>query len=107
MSEEINLPVIWQEDSPPQYEGLYFIAVRYPHGFGSYDIAEWDGAEWKLGYSADVAGWVTMKSFLDLVKAGWPPMDSEHASKPLTQEIEKLRQQRKTDSSGEEDWVET
>ncbi len=96
-----------EENRTPEYEGLYFIAVRYPHGFGSYDIAQWDGTHWKIGYSADVVGWVTMKNFLDLVKAGWPPLDFENVSKPLSQEIEKLRQQRKSGEKDDEDWVDT
>lgn len=106
MSDKINLPVVWQEDYSPEYAGLYFIAVRYPHGFGSYDIAEWDGKEWKLGYTAEVIGWVVMKDFLDLVKAGWPPLDEESVSKPLAQEIEKLRNKRKPGDKEEDDFVE-
>lgn len=76
MSDGITLPVEWQESLELPYEGQYFVAVRFPNGLGTYDIAAWNGRAWELGYTAEVVGWVTMNSFWDVVQAGWPKGDS-------------------------------
>lgn len=81
MNEHINLPVEWQESTELPYEGLYFVAVRYPVGLGAYDFANWNGQSWELGYEADVVGWVDISKVLDLIKAGWPLGDSEVSKK--------------------------
>ncbi|OZG73097.1 hypothetical protein BTA51_11410 [Hahella sp. CCB-MM4] len=72
---EINLPVEWQESLELPHTGTYFVAVRYPNGFGTYDLADWDGEKWNLGYEGEVVGWVTMTNFMGVIKAGWPKGD--------------------------------
>ena len=75
MTDNINLPVVWQEIKKPNIVGMYFVAVRYPTGFGSYDFVLWDGNVWDLNYKAEIVGWVTLNDILNIVKAGWPKGD--------------------------------
>lgn len=100
MTEEVNVPLEWQENESPKQVGLHFVAVRHLHGFGSYDVAEWDGKEWDLGYSAKVVGWVTMSDFLNVVKAGWPKHDDKVFYKPL---VEKLKKRKKSSTQEDDD----
>lgn len=81
MSDDINFPVEWQESAELPYEGLYFVAVRYPVGLGTYDFANWNGQSWELGYTAEVVGWVDISKVLDLIRAGWPQGDGEFSKK--------------------------
>lgn len=106
MSEKINLPLDWQESETPTQAGLHFIAVRYPHGFGSYDVAEWNGTEWVLGYTAKVVGWVTMNDFLNVVSAGWPKGDDEAFYKPIEEKLKKRRESRDNNPNDDDDFVE-
>ncbi|WP_020410403.1 hypothetical protein [Hahella ganghwensis] len=105
MNEDLNLPLEWHENENPSQIGLHFIAVRYQHGFGSYDVAEWNGQDWELGYSAKVVGWVTMNEFLNVVKAGWPKHDDEVFYKPLEKELMKRRKSRPS-RDDDDDFVE-
>lgn len=73
----VKIAVDWIEDSEPANEGLYFVAVRYPTGFGSYDFVEWDGERWVLDASAKVVGWVATSDFLKNMDAGWPAGDKK------------------------------
>lgn len=103
---DVNLPVKWSESYELPYEGLYFIAVRYPNGFGSYDFAAWNGEEWELGYTAEVVGWVTLNDVLSLIKADWPQGD-----KKVSEEFAKFYRERKaqrdnSDKGDGDDFVE-
>lgn len=97
----INLPVDWQEGRDPSCEGLYFLAVRYPTGFGSYDFTKWNGREWELGYEAEVVGWAAMDSVLNVVKAGWPKGDEE-----FSKDFDKFYRKNKGSGSDGDDFVE-
>lgn len=99
--ESVNVPVEWREELELPGEGLYFVAVRYPNGFGAYDVANWNGQEWELGYTAEVVGWVTLNSFLGKVNAGWPNTDDEEFYKKLDELIE----QRKRNPGPEDEFV--
>lgn len=102
---EINLPVNWQESVELPYEGLYFVAVRTPSGFGSYDFAVWNGKAWELGYTAEVVGWVTLNEVLSLIKAGWP--EGDKAASEAFAAFYRTRQALKgEDDRGEDDFVE-
>lgn len=75
MSELIN-PIEWKKpESDMPYHGNYFVAVKYPAGLGTYDLAEWNGEKWLLDYEAEVIGWVAMTEFMNSIKAGWPSWD--------------------------------
>ncbi|OZG71679.1 hypothetical protein BTA51_18705 [Hahella sp. CCB-MM4] len=89
---EINLPVKWQESLELPYEGLYFVAVRYSSGFGTYDFAVWNGEEWELELPGEVVGWVDISEVLSLIKADWPQGD-----KHVSEEFMKLYEARKRD----------
>lgn len=77
MKEPETIKLNWQKPTTDMpHIGQYFVAVNYPAGFGTFDFAEWDGKQWKLGYEADVVGWVTMTDFMKDLKADWPKWDS-------------------------------
>ncbi len=76
MTENIINKVEWQNaDKVPPYESQYFVAVKYPNGLGTYDLLQWDGSKWVMGYTGEVVGWVTMTDFMASIKAGWPEWD--------------------------------
>jgi hypothetical protein len=105
MNNDINLPVEWQESLELPYEGLYFIAARYPNGFGIYDLAEWNGEKWDLGYTAEVVGWVTIDNFMGVINAGWPKGDDKFY-KGFAEQYQKYKAQKKDTDSGEDDFIE-
>tara|TARA_B100002049_G_scaffold216793_2_gene182935 strand:+ start:2245 stop:2544 length:300 start_codon:yes stop_codon:yes gene_type:complete len=74
-----KLPVAWIENQPPIQPGLYFVAVRYETGFGSYDYMDWDGEKWEKDKSIKVVGWVALCDFLKLIDAGWPLSDDQYS----------------------------
>ena len=102
----MNVQVNWRENFEELAAGEYFIAVRYPHGFGSYDVATWNGTTWELGYEANVVGWVPQDEFLNGVKAGWPAKDTENFGKPFAEQYEKYRKENPIKDSDEDDFVE-
>ncbi|SBS26127.1 hypothetical protein MSP8886_00506 [Marinomonas spartinae] len=100
----INLPVEWNEGDELPNEGLYFVAIRYPSGFGCYDFVVWNGEEWELGYTAEVVGWVAIDNVLSLIKAGWPQGDNAVSEAFERRYIERKTQRKNEDD--EDDFVE-
>ena len=101
---DINLPVKWNESFELPYEGLYFIAVRYPNGFGAYDFSVWNGQTWELGYDAEVVGWVTLNEILSAIKAGWPAGDNKTSEEFAKSYLARKDNRQKTDD--DDDFVE-
>lgn len=103
MSEEAEnvVSVDWQESAELPGEGLYFLAVRYPNGFGAYDIANWNGQDWELGYTAEVVGWVTLNNFLSSINAGWPKKDDD----AFYRKLDELVERRKRDDGSDDEFV--
>ena len=77
MIENINVPLKWNETYELPYEGLYFVAIRYPTGFGSYMFANWNGETWDLNFNAGIVGWVTTDELINSINAGWPEGDPD------------------------------
>ena len=102
---DVNLPVDWNESHELPYEGLYFIAVRYPSGFGCYDFAIWNGDAWELGYTADVVGWATLNDVLSLIKADWPKGDRKFSDE-FAELYERRKAAKEKPDEDEDDFVE-
>lgn len=96
-----NLPITWHEDFELPGIGLYFVAVRYPNGFGAYDFIFWDGEQWEISYTADIVGWVKVDEFISSFDAGWPEGDKE-----ISREFAEHYEARKRGQSDDDDFVE-
>ncbi|WP_020406558.1 hypothetical protein [Hahella ganghwensis] len=106
MTETGTLKPLWREKTEPPALGEYFVAVRYPHGFGSYDVASWNGSQWQLGYNADIVGWIPLDEILGGLNAGWPSDDEENFGKPFREQFEEHRKKNPLSDSSEDDFVE-
>ena len=106
MAKTDNLKPLWREKIVPTILGEYFLAVRYPHGFGAYDVASWNGDQWQLGYDAEIVGWIPLDELLGGLDIDWPVQDEENFGKPFREQFEEHRRENPLSDSGEDDFVE-
>ena len=105
MIEEKPLPISWENDKSKLKPDIYLVAVRYPHGFGAYDLILWNGQEWEMSYTADIIGWASSNQVLKHLKAGWPEWDNEFSEK-FDAYRKKKKAERKNDDDPDIDFVE-
>ncbi|WP_202862826.1 hypothetical protein [Microbulbifer sp. A4B17] len=106
MAEDSSFQAMWQEKSEPTTSGEYIVAVRYPHGFGAYDVASWVDGQWQLGYSAEIVGWIPLAELLGGIDVGWPAQDEESFGKPFRKQFEEHRKKNPLSDTDDDDFVE-
>lgn len=102
---KINFPAKWRESEDMPYVGIYFVAVRYPTGLGTYDFVAWNGEKWELEYTAEVVGWVPVDDVINHLKAGWPPGAMEH-SEEFEKGYQEMKKNHPNDDDAEPNFVE-
>lgn len=61
----------WFTDEPSEI-GLYFVAVKYGEGAGTFDYIEWNGNKWLTEYEGNVIAYTTLEGLIRDSNIEWP-----------------------------------